>query len=54
MLTGEMIRDVGRAFPLLVLGLPPKPVSDGVPIRGLAELLDAHAEGFRIRHGSIR
>ena len=50
MLSAEMIRDVGRALPWLVAEPQSEPIPTGVSLRGRMDLLDAHAEGLRLRH----
>ena len=50
MLSAEMIRDVGRALPWLVAEPRSEPIPAGVSLRERGELLDAHAEGLRLRH----
>ncbi len=50
MLTGETIRDVGRALPWLASEPRPDPFPAGVP---LDELLDAHAAALRHRYDSL-
>ena len=53
MLSAEMIRDVGRALPWLVAEPRTEPIPAGVSLRERKELLDAHAEGLRIRHDTL-
>ena len=53
MLSAEMIRDVGRALPWLVEEPQTEPIPAGVSLRERKELLDAHAEGLRLRHDTL-
>ena len=53
MLSAEMIRDVGRALPWLVAEPQSEPIPTGVSLRGRMDLLDAHAEGLRLRHDTL-
>ena len=53
MLTGEAIRDVGRALPWLASEPRPEPIPAGVSRRKRAEFLDAYAEGLRRRYDSL-
>ena len=53
MLTGEAIRDVGRALPWLASEPRPEPIPAGVSRRKRAEFLDARAEGLRRRYDSL-
>ena len=53
MLTGEMIRDVSRALPWLAADPAPEPVPAGVSLAERADILDAHAEGLRLRHDAL-
>ena len=53
MLSAEMIRDVGRALPWLVAEPQTEPIPAGVSLRERTELLDAHAEGLRLRHDTL-
>ena len=53
MLSAEMIRDVGRALPWLVGEPRSEPIPTGVSLRERTELLDAHAEGLRIRYDTL-
>ena len=51
--SAEMIRDVGRALPWLVAEPQSEPVPTGVSLSERTDLLDAHAEGLRIRHDAL-
>ncbi len=53
MLSAEMIRDVGRALPWLVAEPQTEPIPTGVSLRERTDLLDAHAEGLRLRHDTL-
>ena len=53
MLSAEMIRDVGRALPWLVAEPQSEPIPTGVSLSERTELLDAHAEGLRLRHDAL-
>ena len=53
MLSAEMIRDVGRALPWLVAEPQSEPIPTGVSLRERTDLLDAHAEGLRLRHDTL-
>ena len=53
MLSAEMIRDVGRALPWLVAEPQTEPIPAGVSLRERKDLLDAHAEGLRLRHDTL-
>ena len=53
MLSAEMIRDVGRALPWLVEEPQTEPIPAGVSLWERKELLDAHAEGLRLRHDTL-
>ena len=52
-ITGEAIRDVGRALPWLASEPRPEPLPTGVSLERRMELLDVHAEGFRSRYDSL-
>ena len=53
MLTGETIRDVGRALPWLAAEPPLEPIPTGVSLEKRIELLDAQAKEFRHRYDSL-
>ena len=53
MLSAEMIRDVSRALPWLVAEPQSEPIPTGVSLSERTDLLDAHAEGLRIRHDTL-
>ena len=53
MLSAEMIRDVSRALPWLVAEPQSEPIPTGVSLSERTDLLDAHAEGLRIRHNTL-
>ena len=53
MLSAEMIRDVSRALPWLVAEPRTEPIPAGVSLRERKDLLDAHAEGLRLRHDTL-
>ena len=53
MLSAEMIRDVGRALPWLVAEPQSEPIPTGVSLQERTDLLDAHAEGLRLRHDTL-
>lgn len=53
MLTGEAIRDVGRALPWLASEPRPEPIPSGASRRKREEFLDAQAEGLRRRYDSL-
>ncbi len=53
MLTGEAIRDVGRALPWLASEPQLEPIPSGLSGRERAEFLDTHAEGFRRQYDSL-
>ena len=53
MLSAEMIRDVGRALPWLVAEPQAEPIPAGVSLSERTDLLDAHAEGLRLRHDTL-
>ena len=53
MLSAEMIRDVGRALPWLVAEPQSEPIPAGVSLSERTDLLDAHAEGLRLRHDTL-
>lgn len=51
--SAEMIRDVGRALPWLVAEPRSEPIPASVSLSDRAELLDAYAEGLRLRHDTL-
>ncbi|MCY4231892.1 MAG: hypothetical protein OXF26_13665 [Alphaproteobacteria bacterium] len=53
MLSTEMIRDLGRALPWLVAEPQSEPIPAGVSLCKRKDLLDAHAEGLRLRHDTL-
>ena len=53
MLSAEMIRDVARALPWLVAEPQSQPIPTGVSLSERTDLLDAHAEGLRLRHDTL-